>query len=153
MLQTQMVKRAHKENTQALCELNYKKLVHMLPDITVFEHMTLIAEDHGLSVIVDVNERTPYTTLVTLKSCYIMCSEFSPETTMQVRMYHDAKVAEVVVIQGHQRIRPHYAYPNSDMYYPDEKKQNNRLLADLLAFCRANKFTKTYLPQQIEFNE
>lgn len=145
--------RVHKENSQALCESNYRKLVLMLPDINLFEHVTLDSKDHSVSVSVNVLERTPYTTLIKICSRYIMCSGFSPKTLLEVRIYHDAKVAEVVTVQGHQRIRPHYDYPNTDMYLPDEKRQTNRLLSDMLDFCSKNNYKKTYLPIQIEVNE
>jgi len=145
-----MMKRTHKENTQVLCETNYRKLVSMLPDISFLEHVSLASKDHSISVTVDVIERTPYTTLIKLSSSYVVCSEFSPETIMQVRIYHDASVAEVVNIQGHQRIRPHYSYPNDDMYLPDEKRQSNKLLSEILDFCLNNNYKKSYLPTQID---
>lgn len=148
-----IMKRKHKENTQLLCETNYRKLVSMLPDISFLEHVSLNSTDHSVSVAVDVMERTPYTTLIKLSSRYIACSDFSPETIMHVRIYHDANVAEVVNIQGHRRIRSHYAYPNDSMYLPDEKCQSNKLLSEILDFCLDNNYKKSYIPTQIEVNE
>lgn len=125
----------------------------MLPDITLFEHVSLAGKDQSVSVCVDVLERTPYTTLIKLTSSYVICSEYAPETVLQVRIYHDARVAEVIKVQGHQRIRPHYIYPNASMYLPDEKRQSNKLLSEILDFCRLHNYTKTYLPTQIECND
>ena len=148
-----MKKRIHKENTQALCETNYRKLVSMLPDIAFFEHVSLSSSDHSVSVSVDVVERTPYTTLIKLSSSYVVCSDYSPKTIMQVRIYHDANVAEVINVQGHRRIRSHYDYPNESMYLPDEKKQSNKLLSEILDFCLDNNYKKSYLPSKIEIND
>ena len=147
------MKRIHKENTQPLCETNYRKLVSMLPDISFFEHVSLSSKDHSISVAVDVIERTPYTTLIKLSSSYVVCSEYSPKTIMHVRIYHDASVAEVINVQGHRRIRPHYDYPNESMYMPDEKKQSNKLLSEILDFCLDNNYKKSYLPKPIEVND
>ena len=137
--------RRHKENSQALCEANYKKLVSMLPEIAFFEHVSLVSNEHHVVVSIDVIERTTYTILINLKSSCTLCSAFAPETVMQIRIYHDADVAEVIKIQGHQRIRPHYVYPNTAMYLPDEKRQSNQLLRDILDFCRKNNYTKELL--------
>ncbi len=52
---------------------------------------------------------------------------------MRVRMYHDARMAEVVSCAGVRRVEPRYAYPNERMHQPDEKAQWNRFLADWLA--------------------
>lgn len=52
-----------------------------------------------------------------------------------VRLYHDANVAEVVKCQRYQAFLPRYDYPNIDMHQVDEKVQMNRFLGELLAHC------------------
>jgi uncharacterized protein YqiB (DUF1249 family) len=54
---------------------------------------------------------------------------------LTVRMYHDAKLAEVLAWEGHKRLRPRYVYPNRTMYYADEKLQINEFLGELLSAC------------------
>ena len=54
----------HRENSQRLFEANYKKLVSLLPDMVLFEHISLSSENHNIAIAVDVLERTPYTTLL-----------------------------------------------------------------------------------------
>ncbi len=139
------MKKTHRENSQVLCESNYRKLTHMFPEVAFFDYLVLENKHKWVVVSVDVLERTPYTVLLRLKSSYIPHSKFSLETIMQVRIYHDAKVAEVIQVQGHQRIRSHYAYPNSLMYLPDEKRQSNKLLSDILDFCNENQYKKSLL--------
>lgn len=125
----------------------------MLPDMSVFNHITLSSEDHLVNVSVDVVERTPYTTLLSMASQISTSSVFAPKTKMQVRLYHDARVAEVVMIQGVRRIDSYNEYPNKNMHLPDEKRQGNRLLSEILSFCHVNDYKKTYLPTQFEINE
>ncbi|MFT5117602.1 MAG: hypothetical protein ACI9NY_001133 [Kiritimatiellia bacterium] len=52
-----------------------------------------------------------------------------------VRLYHDASLAEVVKCQGYQQFAPRYEYPNINMHQIDEKAQMNRFLGELLAHC------------------
>ncbi|GLP97230.1 DUF1249 domain-containing protein [Paraferrimonas sedimenticola] len=56
-----------------------------------------------------------------------------PRFSMQIRLYHDAELAEVLSCQQFSRIKPVYDYPNVDMLQPDEKLQLNRFLAELIA--------------------
>ena len=145
--------KVHRKNSQKLYETNYRKLVSMLPDVSVFNHISLTSDDHLVNVSIDVVERTPYTTLLSLTSHMAMASEYAPKTRLQVRMYHDASVAEVVMVQGIRQIQAHYDYPNKGMHVPDEKRQGNLLLAELLSFCHVNDYKKTYLSQPVEINE
>ncbi|KPK38068.1 MAG: hypothetical protein AMJ69_09460 [Gammaproteobacteria bacterium SG8_47] len=57
-----------------------------------------------------------------------------PELRMRVRLYHDARLAEVVAYQDQRRFEPEYEFPNERMLHKDEKRQANRLLHELLRF-------------------
>ena len=142
----------HRKNSQRLYESNYRKLVAMLPDIGAFNHVSLSSEDHLVNLSIDVVERTPYTVLLSFVSTFATNSEFAPRTELQVRLYHDARVAEVTMVQGVRKINSHYEYPNDRMHYPDEKRQGNRLLAEMLNFCYDNNYKKTYVPIPTELN-
>lgn len=85
---------------------------------------------------IHILERSPYTTTLQLSQNSI-ASEVTwlqmPRLT--VRMYHDAKLAEVLAWEGHKRLRPRYEYPNQAMYHADEKLQINQFLGELLTRC------------------
>jgi uncharacterized protein YqiB (DUF1249 family) len=55
--------------------------------------------------------------------------------SLDVRLYHDATVAEVIAWEGRRQFRARHTYPNCNMYHSDEKAQLNRFLGELLAFC------------------
>ena len=55
--------------------------------------------------------------------------------SIEVRIYHDATLAEVIAWQGQRRFKPIHEYPNPKMYQRDEKAQLNAFLGDLLGFC------------------
>ena len=54
---------------------------------------------------------------------------------LQVRMYHDARMAEVVGYQNVRVVDGRFPYPNPLMLQPDEKTQLNRFLSDWLEHC------------------
>jgi uncharacterized protein len=83
-----------------------------------------------------ITERSPYTTTLELSRTAVGDSSgwlAMPKLTL--RMYHDAKLAEVLAWEGHKRLRPRYEYPNQSMYQSDEKYQLNRFLGEWLALC------------------
>lgn len=57
---------------------------------------------------------------------------------MDVRVYHDMQVAEVINFAGHGAGRARYDYPNDEMLQPDEKLQQNALLAQWLSYALSN---------------
>jgi len=54
---------------------------------------------------------------------------------MMVRVYHDAKTAEVTSYQNHRYFKAIYSVPNQFMYQSDEKEQLNLFLAEWLNLC------------------
>jgi uncharacterized protein YqiB (DUF1249 family) len=55
--------------------------------------------------------------------------------SLDIHLYHDAVLAEVIAWQKHRRFQPKYEYPNIHMHQRDEKSQINQFLSELLAFC------------------
>lgn len=55
--------------------------------------------------------------------------------SIQVRLYHDATVAEVIGWEGQRKFEARNDYPNKKMYQTDEKAQLNRFLGELLERC------------------
>jgi uncharacterized protein YqiB (DUF1249 family) len=56
---------------------------------------------------------------------------------LDLRLYHDASMAEIVAFQRHRHLEGRYDYPNPNMYQRDEKIQQNRYLAEILELCLA----------------
>lgn len=54
---------------------------------------------------------------------------------MSVRLYHDARVAEVCSTQQIYRFKGRYDYPNKKLHQRDEKHQINQFLAEWLRYC------------------
>ena len=88
-----------------------------------------------LSYTILVTEVTRYTSLITMAqdtniSGYNLANLFRPK--MVIRLYHDARLAEVISNQDIRQIKPRYDYPNNQMHMPDEKQQINIFLKEWL---------------------
>ena len=55
--------------------------------------------------------------------------------TLDVRLYHDANLAEVITFANQRRFLPRNEYPNHKMHQQDEKSQLNLFLGEILDNC------------------
>lgn len=136
----------------AECEANYARLARLLPDCELGSRTFGLG---GAEMSIDVIERCPYTT--TLEICQRPRAAPTPQlfaastlfsTTvfaklaaqLTVRVYHDARLAEVIAFASRRRVLPRYEYPNEAMHQPDEKSQWNRFLGEWLSHCLQHGF-------------
>ena len=119
----------------AECDANYLRLMKLFPGLGQedFSAIGVVLGEHPYRVQVRVVERAPYTTLIELQQLPEL--PFSVRPRLAVRLYHDARSAEVVEYHGARHLRPVYDYPNRDMHLPDEKAQVNRFLSEFLSLC------------------
>ncbi|GHB62982.1 hypothetical protein GCM10008107_10100 [Psychrosphaera saromensis] len=142
-----MIKRPQKyvpnlQKMQAVCARNYALLLRLLPMEYAQDASWDIKCDKHLEFQLKVIERSRYTdtlSIIQLTSHLpkFMVSEF------EVRVYHDAQMAEVIGFQKHKRLRQNYPYPNAKLHHKDEKYQVNSLLKDWLnlVFTKQNELT------------
>jgi len=121
-------------------ETNYAKLNALLPhqpsvgDVRCYQAASMTYQ-------LEVGEVTKYTTLVDI--CQSDDIPEFPLPKMSVRLYHDARVAEVCGSDSVSRVQPRYEYPNVNMVQRDEKAQLNRFLGDWLTFCLKHGISRT----------
>lgn len=124
---------------QATCEANYLRLMKLLPQMRSAEsvrQVTLQAEGRFLGALVlEVLENNPYTSTLRIQQTQTL--EWLTQPCMEVRVYHDARMAEVISAQNARHFRGLYAYPNPAMHQPDEKAQLNLFLGEWLSHCLA----------------
>ncbi|SDT88939.1 hypothetical protein SAMN05216296_0287 [Pseudomonas pohangensis] len=122
---------------QSACEVNYVRLMQLLPEMRAGQTSRSIAlsdGEHRLGVLrLDVVDVSPYTT--TLMVQQEQQSPWLPSPRFEIRVYHDARMAEVVVADNVRRLRSLYPYPNQAMHQPDEKTQLNLFLGEWLTYC------------------
>jgi hypothetical protein len=130
-----------------LCERNYFLLCQLLLNKKTGEtenigdqHHFFISEQLTYSIV--VKEVTRYTTLIHIAQNQSVTNTdvhhkitqlLSP--TMIIRLYHDARMAEVNSSQHIRWLKPRYDYPNEKMHLPDEKQQVNQFLKEWLQLC------------------
>lgn len=134
-------KKSRLRNSTPLYEENFRRLKLLLPNLCEKDSATAYSASGKMTLKLNVLERFRYTTTLTLCLSPLEDYQSIASCTLTLRMYWDARVVEVVGFQGHQCLLPRYNYPNDKMYLPDEKRQANRLLCDLLTFCRRMRFT------------
>jgi len=131
----------------SLCESNYFLLTKLLfnkqageKENTGDQHNFFISEQLSYSIV--VKEVTRYTTLIHIaqNQCatnthgnHNITNLLSPR--MVIRLYHDARMAEVNSSQHIRWLKPRYDYPNEKMHLPDEKQQVNQFLKEWLQLC------------------
>ncbi|GAL21337.1 MULTISPECIES: DUF1249 family protein [Vibrio] len=116
-------------------ETNYAKLNRLIPTAPEVGDVRCY-QAGSLTYQLEVREVTKYTTLVEI----FQDDELPvfPLPKMTVRLYHDAKVAEVCDCENASRVQARYDYPNAKMHQKDEKFQFNQFLSDWLTFCLKN---------------
>ena len=132
----------------ALTASNYAKLMRLLPPnngTTVTDNILAIEQQPDLSI--SLQQKSRYTETYELRQAHPTDNRLG--RCFIVRLYHDAKVAEVLSGLNDAMLPPVYPYPNSKMKQPDEKIQLNRFLGEWLSFClqfgQSHSLNKTHL--------
>ncbi len=123
-------------NSTPLHEENFHRLLRLLPPLQEGGHWTAYDAARQLRLELVIRERFPYTSTVELSLFPLADNPHFASCRLNVRIYHDARVAEVTGYQQHRRIASSYPYPNAHMLQPDERWQVNVLLKEVLDFCQ-----------------
>ena len=121
-----------------LCANNYVLLLKVQANQTEFGQQRHFFINDYLTYVVTVNEVTRYTSLITFEQVQTklknrLSHAFHPR--MGIRLYHDARMAEVISSQDITQVQPRYDYPNKNMHQQDEKQQINQFLNEWLHLC------------------
>lgn len=127
------------------CEANYWRIRKLLPEDAECRQYRIEGPDGKVvQLALAVEERCRYTTMVNIVQ--EGWGEWICPVHFAVRLYHDARMAEVFSCQHSGRVRSSYAYPNAGMFQPDEKFQQHRFLTECLRNCLKNGLTESTLP-------
>lgn len=126
-----------------LCANNYMLLLKVLASKTALGESRHFFISDFLSYNITIKEVTRYTSVVSfeqeiLNTSFknvpgVVASALHPRMT--IRLYHDARMAEVLSTQDIRQVKPRYSYPNSQMHQQDEKQQTNQFLNEWLHLC------------------
>lgn len=118
-----------------ICETNYARLVRMLPAGESAVEYRIEWHQHPYVVSIRREEEFSYTSTWVVSYWPENSSPWFNPQSIVVRLYHDARMAEVVCMKRKQQLSGRYEYPNAQMRHPDEKYQLNHHLAEWLSYC------------------
>ena len=110
------------------CELNYLRLMRLCPDLRIRARRELVAGSHKqFGLTLEVAERSAVTTIVRA-NLRMANMPWAGLQNLGLRVYHDARMAEVVDCDSRRIKWIRNRYPNAAMHLPDEKIQLNEFL-------------------------
>ena len=133
-------------NLMTLCANNYMLLLKIVAGNDEHGQSRHFFISDFLSYSVSINEVTRYTSLITFKQENLTLADDIKnqlphqlrnilQPRMSIRLYHDARMAEVISTQDIRQVKPRYDYPNRQMHQQDEKQQINQFLNEWLHLC------------------
>ncbi len=136
MFETLLHRRSrHFHNQTRVHEINFCMLQKLLPDPQTLHGEVVQPIGDASHLIIRIKEYGKYTTVLSLCIKLKTTSPLVSDMVFEVRIYHDACVAEATHYQGHGRFDARYPQQNSHGYHEDEKHQANRLLQECLKYC------------------
>jgi len=79
-----------------LCDENYRQLMHIAPALRVLSGYHISRVEGCMDLHLEIQEQTPYTTLVHLTYFFPYQKERHPDPDALLRVYHDSRQVEVV---------------------------------------------------------
>ena len=126
-------------NLASLMELydsSYKRMMRLAPDLQRIPTNSVSRVAGSLDLHLTVLERFKYTTTVALTYRFRADGEPILEPNVQVRLYHDARLAEAVSDARRHRIRPTHRCGRRELPTELERKwEQNRFLQRWLGYC------------------
>ena len=126
-----------------LYECNYIRLRNLMPDSDALPDAVVSRIDGVLDLHLRITERCKFTTTVGLTYYFVDPVGSFPAPDMQVRIYHDAQVGEVISCGRRRGVR-HARYNRMTNHYTlAEKWHMNRFLQKWLGYClmQGHRFT------------
>jgi len=112
-------------------EQNYMRLRRLMGALGDADQVRLQVGKQGeYSVTLRVLERCRYTTEISLQQDRLHSLLAGP--CLVVRLYHDARLAEVIEVSPFSRVSARHEYPNKAMHQRNEKQQWSHFLGEWL---------------------
>ena len=140
-----------------LYECNYIRLRNLVPDTDTIPDSVISRVPGVLDLYLRVVERNKFTTTLQLTYYFTDKEGRFPAPDMQVRLYHDAQVGEVIA-SGRRRGVRHAEYNRMfNTYTLEQKWHMNRFLQKWLGYCllQGHRFVpgRILLPTDIEHEQ
>ena len=114
-----------------VCEENYRKLRQLIPALPYLSSGTVLEFRSQPKLRVEVLEKSRYTMLLEFNYCFAGTSPVVLEPALEVRVYFDARMAEV--LRDQERIPPRY--PSREQHTLKRKWELNYFFHKWLDHC------------------
>ena len=120
-----------------LYEHNYVKLVSLIPRLRNMENFSFyLPEGQNTSLVeIKIIKDSKYTSTLLIKQKNSSIEKLQ-DMELQISIYHDFKMVEVVKYNGKRQFWIRNAYPNRLMLSKDEKFQRNKFFSEWLNFSK-----------------
>ena len=134
--------------TVGLYEINYERLMSLFPRLRDIEGSCILMVDSDNRIRLDIIENNRYTKIIQITHDVATHSKWLSQPTMRLRVYHDARVVEVIAYQQQYRFKARYDYPNEKMLNRHEKRIVNLFLGEWLEHCLSS-WQGNHVPDQV----
>lgn len=120
-----------------LYEGNYRLLAALIPDMWRLNGSVVSSVGDGMDLYLEIIEQAPYTTILSLTYRFeTEAGEWLDDPAMQLRIYHDAGLAEAVSCRHRPQFHfSHYALPQVKLPLAEWKYELNMFLQKWLCYC------------------
>lgn len=139
------------QHLQTVCAFNYAQFRRLLPSLERGSYRFIWAQNEASQAVlaVKVLAQSVYTDTVRVTQILplgVNQQRWGASIEMELRLYHDAAMAEVLSFQSSRRIYAKNRYPNPAMHARDEKTQINEFLGECLSQCLQEGYADWPLP-------
>ncbi|NOT11065.1 MAG: DUF1249 domain-containing protein [Methylococcaceae bacterium] len=120
---------------EQICESNFRKLFQLIPGLLAFEETAKGFAANNSTLHLEVIERTPYTMTVELSHSYNKNPDELLEPAVKIRIYLDAKLAEVLSDHARVSVSQVYRDPSHTFEIINYKWRLNYFLQKWLDHC------------------
>ena len=131
-----------------LFEENYLMIRRLFAELRAGFGFVLSATCGRRALQVTVDECSRYTSTLTLTNPFAADERLLPPLVLRLRVYHDARLVEVLGYQDCMSIPPPYAAESAKGFVRDERRQVNRLLYEVLRHCLDHDYAVTAVAPQ-----
>ncbi len=122
-------------------EINYRLLLKLMPDMSSLPDQFSLSGKDLRTVSFKVVERCKFTTSITITHDLQSNNLFVVNPSVKIRIYHDARLAEVVACQQGSKFFAVYPFILARIPFQNEKRDINLFLREWLNYCIRQKYS------------
>lgn len=125
---------------EKLCESNYQKLFRLIPNLCSLHAAAIGHTERQPALYLDIVERNRYTLTIELSHCFNQSFDQLMEPALKIRIYLDAKLAEVIRDHDRPAVERIYQNPGQLLEIQEYKWRLNYFLQKWLDHCLSSQY-------------